>query len=367
MLPYLRESYGNASSSHSLGRVARAAVEHAREQLAELINASPADIIFTSGGTEANNLALLGTLGKLTPGRLAISAIEHASLRGPAYALSQRGWQIDSIAVDRQGRVTLDAVRESLHAETRLISVMRANNETGTVQDIPAISQMARRAGVLMHTDAVQALGKMPVDFKASGAHMMSFSAHKIYGPKGVGALVVDQSIALEGQILGGGHEKGLRAGTQNVAAIVGFGAAAELARKELSQRQIHWQELRTYLEERLHELPGVIIFAEQAERLPNTVLISVPEFAGETLVVNLDQAGILLSSGSACMSGSLAPSHVLQAMAVESPLLRNVLRISMGKDTMRAEIDLLVKTLQAQLAQFAPWEKKPLSSLSNA
>lgn len=356
MLPYLRDCYGNASSAHVQGRAARAAVERAREQLAALINADPADIIFTGGGTEANNLALHGVLNKFTPSRLAISGIEHASVRGPAAALAQRGWQVDNVGVDEQGRVTPDALRAALHPGTRLVSVMLANNETGVLQDMRALGALTRRAGVPLHSDAAQALGKIPVDFRANGAQLMSLSAHKLGGPKGVGALVADKSVPLEPLLHGGGHERGRRAGTENVAAIVGFGAAAEYARAELDARRAHWLALRDHLEQRLRVLPGVVIFGGEAERLPNTVLVSVPRFAGATLVEHLDRAGVMVSSGSACAAGNLAPSHVLQAMNVAPELLRNVVRVSFGLSTTRADVDSFLAALQQLIDRFVPW-----------
>ncbi|MEO7557820.1 MAG: cysteine desulfurase family protein [Gammaproteobacteria bacterium] len=359
MLPFLRGEHGNPSSPHRLGRTARAALDTAREQLAALINAAPAQIVFTSGGTEANNLALKGVLAHHPHGRIAISAIEHSSLRGPAAALAGQGRQLDSIGVDEQGRVPLAAVRQALYPDTRLVSVMLANNETGVLQDIANIAAVVRKAGVIMHSDAVQALAKIDIDFAASGVHMMSLSAHKMGGPKGVGALIMDESVAFEPLLQGGGHERGRRAGTENVAAIVGFGAAAALAQQEFDERRLHLLRLRDYLETGLRGLPGAVIFAADAQRLPNTVLVSLPQFAGETLLQNLDQAGIMISAGSACMSGSLSPSPVLLAMQVAPRLLRNVLRISLGAGNTHGEIDILIATLHKLHKQFAPWEVK--------
>lgn len=363
MLPYLRDCYGNPSSIHQAGRMARDAVERARAEVAALVNANPAQVIFTSGGTEANNLALKGILSARKPARLAISAIEHASVRGPGQVYGRQGWRSDSIPVDAQGRVQLDCVEQILHPDTQLVSIIMVNNETGTVQDISRISRLVRATSrALMHTDAVQAAGKIPVDFAASGVHMMSLSAHKIYGPKGVGALIIDPALALEPLLHGGGHERGRRAGTLNVAGIVGFGAAASLAQAELCQRQERWRELRDYLEARLRVLGGISIFSEQAERVLNTVLISVPRFAGETLLHNLDQQGIMVSSGSACSSGSFTPSHVLLAMKVEPALLRNVVRISLGQHTTRADLDYFLEVLKKLLERFAPWDTKSAS-----
>lgn len=358
MLPYLRSHYGNPSSVHAYGRVARAAIDQAREQVAALVNAHPSQVIFTSGGTEANNYALKGVAAKLRPGRLAVSVMEHASLRGPAQALAAQGWRVDSIAVDEQCRVSPDAVAAVLKGAPCLVSVMMANNETGALQDIASISAQARQAGAIMHTDAVQAAGKIKVDFPASGVHLMSLSAHKLYGPKGVGALIVDKALDLEPLLHGGGHEMERRAGTENVAGIVGFGAAAEWAGREMAQRAAHLQSLRDVLERRLRELPGVVVFAAQAQRVPNTVLIGVPGIEGETLLMGLDRKGIAVSSGSACASGSPVPSHVLLAMGVDPDLARRVIRISLGKDNAPEDVNSFINALSEQInrAQATAW-----------
>jgi len=358
MLPYLREHYGNPSSLHLQGRTARAALDQAREQVAALVNAHPSQVVFTSGGTEANNYALKGVAAKLSPGRIAISAIEHSSLLGAAQALVAHGWQCDSIAVDEQCRVSLEALSAALKSALRLVSVMMANNETGVIQDIAAISAQVRAAGAIMHTDAVQAAGKIAVDFPASGAHLMSLSAHKLYGPKGVGALIVDKALDLEPLLHGGGHEMERRAGTENVAGIVGFGAAALLAHEELASRTSHLKTLCDALEQRLRALPGVVMFAAQAPRVANTVLIGVPAIEGETLLMELDRHGIAVSSGSACASGSPDPSHVLLAMGVDPDLARRVIRISLGKDNTLADIDRLITVLNEQIsrAQVNTW-----------
>ncbi len=358
MLPYLREHYGNPSSLHLQGRTARAALDQAREQVAALVNAHPSQVVFTSGGTEANNYALKGVAAKLSPGRIAISAIEHSSLQGAAQALVTHGWQCDSIAVDEQCRVSRAALSAALKSAPRLVSVMMANNETGVIQDIAAISAQVRAAGAIMHTDAVQAAGKIAVDFPASGAHLMSLSAHKLYGPKGVGALIVDKALDLEPLLHGGGHEMERRAGTENVAGIVGFGAAALLAHEELASRASHLKTLRGALEQRLRALPGIVVFAAQAPRVANTVLIGVPAIEGETLLMELDRHGIAVSSGSACTSGSPDPSRVLLAMGVDPDLARRVIRISLGKDNTLADIDRLMTVLNEQIsrAQVNAW-----------
>lgn len=346
MEPYLKGVYGNPSSVHRFGRLTRAAIDRAREQVAALVKVQPSQVIFTSGGTEANNLALKGAAAKLPSGRINVSAVEHASLLEPAGALADQGWQLDLIPVDDQGRVAPRSVKEQLRADTRLVSVMMVNNETGVIQDVAAIADVVREAGGLVHTDAVQAAGKLAIDFAASGAHLMSLSAHKIYGPQGVGALVVDKALELAPLLHGGGQERGLRGGTENVAGIVGFGMAAELAATELERRRVHMRELRDRLETFLKRLPGVVIFAEQAERVPNTVQIGVPGIDGETLLMALDRHGIAVSSGSACASGKSEPSHVLMAMGVERDLARSAIRISLGKDTTGQDIDRFCEAL---------------------
>jgi len=346
MEPYLKGVYGNPSSVHKFGRLTRAAIDQAREQVAALVKAQSSQVIFTSGGTEANNLALKGAAAKLPRGRVSVSAVEHASLLEPAGTLAEQGWQLNLIPVDDQGRVAPCSVRDHLRVGTRLVSVMMVNNETGVIQDVAAIADVVREAGGLVHTDAVQAAGKLAIDFAASGVHMMSLSAHKIYGPQGVGALIVDKTLELAPLLHGGGQERGLRGGTENVAGIVGFGMAAELAATELEQRCVHMRELRDHLEAFLKRLPGVVIFAEQADRVPNTVQIGVPGIDGETLLMTLDRRGIAVSSGSACASGKSEPSHVLMAMGVERDLARSAIRISLGKDTTRHDVDCFCEAL---------------------
>lgn len=360
MLPYLTRHYGNPSSTHRLGRAARQAINTAREQVAALVNARPEQVIFTGGGTEANHLALSGALQGQPPARVSISAVEHASLRGAAEFLAGQGWQVDSIPVDEQCRVVSDIERH-MHEDTRMVSVMWANNETGALQDIRAIAKQARRHGALFHTDATQAAGKVAVDFAASGAHLMTLSAHKLYGPKGVGALLAERTSLLKPLLQGGGQEKGLRAGTENVAGIVGFGAAAELARVGLNERAAQWRALRDRLESGLRAL-GVTIFAERAERLPNTAQFSVPRFAGETLLEKLDQNGYALSGGSACSSGKVAPSHVLLAMGVAREHMRNVLRVSLGLGNSETEIDAFVGVLTQLTGAQRSWQEQSVA-----
>lgn len=353
MVPYLREHYANPSSIHTPGRLVRTAVEQAREQVAALVNVHPSQVIFTSGGTEANNFALSGVMANYPGQRLAVSAIEHASVLAPARALEQQGWGLDVIPADAEGRVSPEAVAEAMTAQTRLVSVMAANNETGVVQDTAALSAIARHGGAVFHCDAVQAAGKLSVDFAAAGAQLMSLSAHKLYGPKGVGALIVEPGVELQPLLHGGGQERGMRGGTENVAGIVGFGMAAELARREWAARAAHCRQLRHHFEQCLaRQLPEIRVVAEQAERLANTVMVLVPGIDGETLLMQLDQAGIAVSSGSACSAASTEASHVLVAMGLTGEVGRSAVRVSFGRDNTLAEVDALLDALDTLLKQ---------------
>lgn len=353
MLPWLQEGFGNPSSVHSKGRQARAALDQAREQVAQLVSAHPGQVIFTSSGTEANNAALKGVAFRSSPGRIAISAIEHASIRGPAEALKRQAWQVDMAAVDGDGICKPEYLDAVLSTETRLASVMWANNETGTIQPVHELADLCRERGVLFHTDAVQAAGKLEVDFSASGAHLLSLSAHKLYGPKGVGALIADKSVDMEPLLHGGGQEKDRRGGTENLASIVGFGKAAELARIELIERRRHVEEQRRYFESHLRQvLPEVVIFAEEAERLGNTVLLAIPGLEGQTLIMSLDKIGIEVSSGSACGSEHSEPSPVLKAMGVAREIALGAIRISLGKQNTMQDIERLIGALESQVRQ---------------
>lgn len=350
MLPFLREGFGNPSSLHGFGRVARNALDTARQQVADLVGAHPSQVVFTSGGTEANNAALKGVAERAATGHIAVSAVEHASVLGPAAALGRRGWRIDTLPVDGDGRVRRDAVAAALRPDTALVSVMAANNETGTLQDLPAVAEALRGHGVRLHTDAVQAAGKVALDFAASGAHLMSLSAHKLYGPKGVGALVVDKSLDWGPLLQGGDQERGRRAGTENVAAIAGFGRAAELARQELDRANAHLRGLRDRLEARLQEhLPEAVILGRDAERLPNTVMLALPGLDGETLLMGLDGQGFAVSSGAACGSAKNEPSHVLAAMGVPGELAQCSLRVSLGRGNSEDDVDAFVAALKRQ------------------
>ena len=337
MLPFLRERCGNASSRHDYGRLARQAVDAARQQVAAAVGAHPTEIVFTSGGSEANNLFLKGAAACVGTGLLAISAVEHPCVREPARELQRQGWRLHEIAVDGEGRIDAADYAATLAQQPRLVSVMLANNETGVLQDVRQLAVQARAAdgGGWFHSDAVQAFGKLAVDFRdlnAAGVHALTLSAHKIGGPQGAGALVLDKRVELRPLISGGGQEHGLRSGTENVAAIVGFGHACTLIGERIAALA-GLRALRDELETGLLR-HGATIFGADAERLPNTVYFALPDLDGETLVGKLDRAGFAVASGAACSSANPEPSHVLRAMGVTSAspeLARGAVRVSLG------------------------------------
>jgi cysteine desulfurase len=351
MLPYLREQYGNASSRHEFGTVARQAIDAAREQVAALVGVQASQVVFVSGGTEANNLFVKGGAGYLKPAQIAVSAIEHPCIARPAQELTRAGWTLRKLAVTRDGEIDLDDVDAALREPTGLVSVMLANNETGVIQDVARVAEKARAARAWVHTDAVQALGKIPVSFEALHVHAMTLSAHKIYGPKGAGALVLDKRIELRPLIAGGGHERGLRSGTENVAAIVGFGAACELAASRLDELNKRLKVLRDTLERGLHGA-GATIFGERARRIPNTSYFAIHGIEGETLVIELDKAGYAVAAGAACSSANPEPSATLLAMGVAPEIARGAVRVSLGAATTQAHIDGYVKALAATAAR---------------
>ena len=346
MLPYLKGHYGNASSRHEFGTQARNAVNAAREQVAALVNVQPPQVVFTSGGTESNNLFIKGAAGYLKPTQIALSAIEHPCVAKPAQELARSGWKVRKLAVTREGEIDLRDVEEALKEPTAIVSLMLANNETGVIQDVAAVAERARAARAWMHTDAVQALGKIPVDFTALNVHAMTISAHKVYGPKGVGALIVDKRIELRPLIAGGGHEQGMRSGTENVPGIVGFGAACELAASRTEEVGKRVNALRSRLEAGLHEL-GAVIFGERAPRVPNTTYFAFPGIDGETLVVELDKLGYAVAAGAACSSASTEPSATLLAMHVDRELARGAVRLSLGPSNTAEDVDGFLKTVK--------------------
>lgn len=348
MLPWLGAAetvrFGNASSRHEYGRQARAAVDEARARVAAAVGAHATEVVFTSGGSEANNLFLKGAAAAMKPALVAVSSVEHPCVREPARQLQRGGWTMREIAVDAQGRIDLEDWRSMLAERPRLVSVMLANNETGVLQDIATLAAQARAAGAWFHTDAVQALGKIEVDFRALGVHGMTLSAHKIGGPLGAGALVIDKRVELAPLIAGGGQERGLRSGTENVAAIVGFGVACERALGRLADEAPRLTALRDEVEQALAAL-GARIFSAGAPRLPNTVFFAVPDIDGETLVGRLDRAGFACASGSACSSANPEPSHTLLAMGVEPGVARGAVRVSLGRDTVADDVRRFIET----------------------
>ncbi len=354
MLPWLESQYGNASSRHEFGRAARRAIDAARQQVAAAVNAHPTEVVFTSGGSEANNLFIKGAAAALKPGLLAVSAIEHPCVLKPAAQLARQGWQVLTLAVDAAGRLDLADYAAALLGKPKLISVMLANNETGVVQDVAALAATAKAGGAWFHSDAAQALGKLAIDFRAlnaAGVHALTLSAHKACGPKGAAALVLDKRVELQPLIAGGGHERGLRSGTENVPAIVGFGVAAELAAQRVAELAAHLQAMQAKLEAGL-VLLGARIFATDARRLPNTSYFAFPDIDGETLVGKLDRAGFAVASGAACSSANPEPSHVLRAMGVAPEIARGAVRVSLGASNTDLEIEQFINALQVTVGR---------------
>lgn len=349
MLPFLKGEYGNASSRHELGTRARRAVNRAREQVASLVNVQASQVVFVSGGTEANNLFIKGAAAFLKPTQVVVSGIEHPCVAKPAQDLARQGWKLRKLAVRSNGLVDLADMDAALTDATGLVSVMLANNETGVIQPVAEIAKKAREKRAWMHTDAVQALGKIPVDFEALGVHAMTISAHKIYGPKGAGALVVNKRLELKPIIHGGGHEMGLRSGTENVPAIVGFGAACELAAERMDEISGHLQGLRDRADQGVSAL-GAVIFGEGAPRIPNTTYFAFPNIDGETLVIELDKAGFAVASGAACSSTSTEPSATLLAMGVTPELARGAVRVSFGVHNTAGQVENFLQALSAVL-----------------
>jgi cysteine desulfurase len=335
MQPYLTSIYGNPSALHRLGRIARSAIDHAREQVAELVDAQPEQIVFTSGGSEANALALKA----YASAKAVASRLEHPSVFEQLPFLT--------VPVCPSGIVDVEAIIDYSWQAGDCLALMLANNETGAIQPVEAISDLMAQRGVHLHCDAVQAVGKMPVSFKSLGVASMSLSAHKLYGPKGCGALVMAEPAQFCPLWGGGDQEFGLRSGTENVAAIVGFGCAAALAKQELEQRSRHLFLLRTALERCLKTLAKVCIFADTAERLPNTVQFAMAGHSGEMLVMQLDREGIAVSSGSACAADSGVLSPVLNAMGVDAELARGAIRVSFGRQNSLHDVDKLFQLVQ--------------------
>jgi len=351
MLPYFREHYGNASSAHAFGQEAKGAIEEARAKVAALVNAAPAEIVFTSGGTESDNMGVLGAARALAGKgqHVVVSEIEHEAVRNAAGALEAEEFAVTRVPAMADGRVDPDAVAKALRPDTVLVSVMAANNETGVLQPVAAIGSLCAGRGIAFHTDAVQAAGKIPVDARAWQATYLTIAAHKFYGPKGVGALYVKRGAKTAPLLFGGEHERGRRPGTENVPGIVGMGAAAELARAELDTAPPRMAALRDRLEQGILErVPQVVVHGAGAPRACNTSHLSFVGAEGEHLLLTLDQKGIACSSGSACKSGSSHPSGVLLSMGVPALVAQAAVRWSVGRATTEAEIDYVLETVPA-------------------
>jgi cysteine desulfurase len=356
MLPYLTEKFGNASSVHLFGQEARAGADSARRQVATLIGARANEIIFTSGGTEANNLAIRGVceLAESHGRHIITSAIEHPSVRGAIESLEKRGWVVTLVPVYEDGIVRLEDVRAALRPDTVLVSVMMANNEIGTIQPIKEIGELVkeeRRRGhphLWFHTDAVQAAGRLPIDVEHLGCDLLSISAHKIYAPKGTGALFVRRGVRLTPQQVGGHQERERRAGTESIANIVAFGAAAELASREMPERNEHTRRLRDRFESAVVQSIDDIAFnGNREQRLPHLSNIAFRFIEGEGLLIHLDMQGVAVSAGSACSSGTLEPSPVIRALGRDEELARGAIRFSFGKDNTDDDIDYALAALQ--------------------
>ena len=371
MLPFLSGEFGNASSIHTFGQRARAAVETAREQVASLVNAKPQEIVFTSGGTESDNHAIFGIvvplLGSSPQPHIITTSIEHEAVLNACQALEKQGASVTYLPVSRDGLIEPDAVRAAIRPETALITVMQANNELGTVQPIGEIGQIAAEREIYLHSDAVQSAGKIPVDVPSLQLDLFSISAHKLYGPKGVGALFIQGGTRVRQLLYGGHHQRGFRPGTENVAGIVGLGKASELARTSLATDATRIEKLRDKLErELLVRVPDSVANGTGARRTPNTSNITFTGIEGEALVIALDLKGLACSTGAACSSGAVEPSHVLTAIGLPASEARASIRFSLGRHTTEAEVDVALEIIPAAVAQLrslSPTYKKPASA----
>jgi cysteine desulfurase len=360
----LRDRFGNASSVHHFGQQAKAAIDEARSAVAALLNADPSEIVFTSGGTESDNFAIRGAAEALEPtGRrhLIASAIEHEAVLNTLKALARRGWRTTLLPADQSGIVSPDRLREIITDDTALVSVMHANNEIGTIQPVAELAAIAHERGALMHTDAVQSTGKIPVDVRTLGVDLLSLSAHKFNGPKGAGALWIKRGTRMQPILTGGRHERSRRAGTENVPAIVGLGVAARLAASKMSAEGARVGALRDRLEERiLRDVGGTTVNGSRASRVPNTTNISFDRVEAESLLIALDLDGVAVSTGSACSSGTLEPSHVLRAMGFSAHRAQNSLRFSLGMFSTEEEVDRVASVLPAIVEKLRGLTRKP-------
>ncbi len=372
MLPFFAGEFGNASSIHSFGQAARAAVENAREQVAALLGAQPAEIVFTSGGTESDNTAILGVVAAAERAgqknlHVITTTIEHHAVLHTCQALERRCVAVTYVPAGRDGRVNPDDIRRAIRPETTLITVMHANNELGTVQPLEEIGRIAAEADVYFHTDAVQSAGKVPVDVERAGADLLSISAHKLYGPKGVGALYVRKGTPLEPLFYGGHSERDRRPGTDNVAGVAGLGKAAELVRLQLAHESARIARLRDRLEEGLlARVPYTRVNGSREHRTPNTSNVTIPFIDGEAMLIALDLQGIACSTGAACSSGAVEPSHVLTAIGLPKEDARATLRFSLGRASTEEEVAYaldVIPTVVERLRALSPMRANPVSA----
>jgi cysteine desulfurase len=359
-----RELFGNASSVHFFGQQAKAAIDTARSSVATLIGGDPTEVVFTGGGTESDNFAIRGAAEALEPAKrrhLIASAIEHEAVLNTLKALARRGWTTTLVPVDQSGVVSPARLREVITPDTALVSVMHANNEIGTIQPIAELASIAHEHGALMHTDAVQSVGKIAVDVRALGIDLLSLSAHKFHGPKGVGALWIKRGTRLQTMQTGGKHERGRRAGTENVPGIVGLGVAAALAGDKLPEEAAHSSALRDRLEDGiLRQVTGTAVNGARLGRVPNTTNISFDRVEAESLLIALDLEGVAVSTGSACSSGTLEPSHVLKAMGLPPHRTQNSLRFSLGVFSTQEEVDRVIEILPRLVEKLRGLTRRP-------
>jgi len=363
MLPYLKEQYGNPSSIHRYGRLTRKAIHKARKQIASLINADPAEILITSGGTESNNTALVGISSQFPDSQIITSSIEHDAILEPCKKLNSKGFQVDYLPVDKSGMINIEDLKNMISKKTSLVSVMFGNNEVGTIQPISEITKICHENNVFFHTDAVQAVGKLPVDVKKLDVDLLSISSHKLYGPKGVGALYIKDGVKIDPMILGGGQEFRLRSGTENVASIVGFGQACEVAQNHLIENISLVKKLQTILVKKvLDEIPEVTFNGHSESRLTNNAHFTFLGVNGEDLIIKLDEYGIAASTGSACSVNTQKASHVLESMGFSLEQITGSLRLTVGifntENEINETVDILKKVVE-ELRAVSPFKEK--------
>ncbi len=368
MLPYFSELYGNPSSMHFFGGQVQKKVNEAREKVADLLGADPSEIVFTSCGTESDNAAILGTLDSYLEKRhLITSRVEHPAVGNVSTYLGRKGYRVTELSVDREGRLDLDELRESFTDETALVTIMYANNETGVIFPIEEIGEIVKAKGISFHTDAVQTVGKIPINMKKSKVDMLSISGHKLHAPKGIGVLYIRKGTKFSPFMIGGHQEKGRRGGTENVPYIIGLGKACELAKKHLDEENTRVKALRDYLEAKiLEKIPNTLVNGDPLHRLPNTVSVSFEYVEGESILLLLSDLGICASSGSACTSGSLEPSHVLRAMGVPFTAAHGSIRFSLSIYNTKEEMDYIIEHLPPiiqRLRDISPFWKDYLKS----